>query len=95
MKNCGKVWPVHVIHNQFGKGWPEFWDSHKLRRGFKVVFGCERSWIFDVVVLMTNLKPLYYSWSTTTHELQESSLIPYVAEDLGTPSVLKDVNFVQ
>ncbi|KAI8532144.1 hypothetical protein RHMOL_Rhmol11G0190600 [Rhododendron molle] len=86
LKNRGKVWPVHVIHNQLGDGWPEFWDSHKLRSGFKVVFGCERSWIFDVVVLMHNLEPLHnYEWSTTAHELQESSLMPYVVEVFGTP----------
>ncbi|KAI8561065.1 hypothetical protein RHMOL_Rhmol04G0307400 [Rhododendron molle] len=86
LKNRGKVWPVHVIHNQLGDGWPEFWDSHKLRSGFKVVFGCERSWIFDVVVLMHNLEPVRnYKWSTTAHELQESSLMPYVVEEFGTP----------
>ncbi|KAF7127117.1 hypothetical protein RHSIM_Rhsim03G0026300 [Rhododendron simsii] len=89
LKNRGKVWPVHVVHNQLTDGWPEFWDSHKLRSGFKVVFGCERSWIFEVVVLMHNLEPLYYSWSKTNHELQESSLMPYVADDLGTPRHLR------
>ncbi|KAI8558194.1 hypothetical protein RHMOL_Rhmol04G0071000 [Rhododendron molle] len=90
LKNRGKVWPVHVIHNQLGDGWPEFWDSHKLRSGFKVVFGCERSWIFDVVVLMHNLEPVRnYEWSTTAHELQESSLMPYVVEEFGTPRELR------
>ncbi|KAF7126766.1 hypothetical protein RHSIM_Rhsim11G0033100 [Rhododendron simsii] len=90
LKNRGRIWPVHIVHNQFGEGWADFWDSHKLRRGFKLVFGCERSWIFDVVVLKTNLEPMYYGWSTTTHdELQESSLMPYVADDFGTPSYLR------
>ncbi|KAG5567101.1 hypothetical protein RHGRI_002611 [Rhododendron griersonianum] len=85
LRNRGKIWPVHVIHNQFGEGWADFWDSHKLKRGFKLVFGCERTWIFDVVVLMINLEPLHYDWSTTAHELQESSLMPYVIDDLRTP----------
>ncbi|KAG5537200.1 hypothetical protein RHGRI_024588 [Rhododendron griersonianum] len=89
LRNQGKVWPVHVIHNQFGEGWADFWDSHKLRRGFKIVFGCERTWIFDVVVLMINLEPLYYDWSTITHEFQEASLMPMVIDDLGTPRHLR------
>lgn len=89
LRNHGKIWPVHIIHNQFGEGWPDFWDNHKLRSGFKLVFGCERSWIFDVVVLMTNLEPLYYNWSTITHEFQESSLMPFVIDDLGTPGNLR------
>ncbi|XP_058212781.1 uncharacterized protein LOC131324717 [Rhododendron vialii] len=89
LRNRGKIWPVHVTHNQFGEGWADFWDDHKLRRGFKLVFGCERSWIFDVIVLMTNLEPLYYSWSTTTQEFQESSLMPFVIDDLGTQRHLR------
>ncbi|KAF7123863.1 hypothetical protein RHSIM_Rhsim12G0075400 [Rhododendron simsii] len=89
LRNGKKIWPVHVVHNQFGDGWADFWDSHKLRRGFKLVFGCERTWIFDVVVLMTNLEPLYYHWSTTAHEFQESSLMPFVIDDLGTPGHLR------
>ncbi|KAI8530773.1 hypothetical protein RHMOL_Rhmol11G0085100 [Rhododendron molle] len=81
-----KIWPIHVIHNQFGHGWAGFWADNELRSGFKLVFGCERSWIFDVVVLMTHLEPLYFHWSTTTHEFQESSLMPFMIDDLGTPS---------
>ncbi|KAG5557458.1 hypothetical protein RHGRI_007635 [Rhododendron griersonianum] len=89
LRNQGKIWLVHVIHNQFGEGWADFWDSHKLRRGFKIIFGCERSWIFDVVVLMINLEPLYYDWSTITHEFQEASIMPFVIDDLGTPRHLR------
>ncbi|KAI8534213.1 hypothetical protein RHMOL_Rhmol10G0071500 [Rhododendron molle] len=47
-------------------------------------------WIFDVVVLMHNLEPVRnYEWSTTAHELQESSLMPYVVEEFGTPRELR------
>ncbi|KAI8554070.1 hypothetical protein RHMOL_Rhmol05G0069000 [Rhododendron molle] len=84
-----KIWPVHVIHNQFGHGWADFWADNELRSGFKLVFGCERSWIFDVVVLMTHLEPLYFHWSTTMHEFQESSLMPFMIDDLGTPRHLR------
>ncbi|KAI8543803.1 hypothetical protein RHMOL_Rhmol08G0247400 [Rhododendron molle] len=84
-----KIWPVHVMHNQFGHGWADFWADNELRSGFKLVFGCERNWIFDVVVLMTNLEPLYFHWSTTTHEFQESSLMPFMINDLGTPRHLR------
>ncbi|KAF7150603.1 hypothetical protein RHSIM_Rhsim02G0185700 [Rhododendron simsii] len=89
LRNGKKIWPVHVVHNQFGDGWADFWESHKLRRGFKLVFGCERTWIFDVVVLTTNLEPLHCRWSTTAHEFQESSLMPSVIDDLGTPGHLR------
>ncbi|KAF7127014.1 hypothetical protein RHSIM_Rhsim11G0171400 [Rhododendron simsii] len=81
LKNRGRIWPIHVVHNQFGEGWADFWDSHKLRR--------ERSWIFDFIVLKTNLEPMYYGWSTTTHKVHESSLMPYVDDNFGTPSYLR------
>ncbi|KAI8530649.1 hypothetical protein RHMOL_Rhmol11G0076000 [Rhododendron molle] len=81
------IWFSFLITSH--KSWPDFWDDNKLRSGFKLVFGCERSWTFDVVVLMTNLEPVYFDWSTTTHEFQESSLMPFVIDDLGTPRDLR------
>lgn len=49
-----RIWPVEVIDQRFGDGWDKFRSVHQLKPGFKVIFACERKWIFHTVILDEN-----------------------------------------
>ncbi|KAI8534171.1 hypothetical protein RHMOL_Rhmol10G0068400 [Rhododendron molle] len=56
LKDGANVWPVHVINNRMEEGWLEFYFGNLLAKGYRVLFGCERAWIFEAIVLDQNLK---------------------------------------
>lgn len=64
LKIGSKIWPVEVINNYFYEGWNTFWSDHGLQVGYKLVFGFDREWMFDVTVLDANLDVVEYKWST-------------------------------
>ncbi|XP_058190176.1 uncharacterized protein LOC131307590 isoform X2 [Rhododendron vialii] len=58
-----RVWPVEVVDRQFCDGWDRFRDVHKLKAGYKVIFACERRWIFHTIILDENDVEVRFHWS--------------------------------
>ncbi|KAI8534735.1 hypothetical protein RHMOL_Rhmol10G0119700 [Rhododendron molle] len=58
-----RFWPVEVVDERFGHGWGEFHAMHKLEPGFKVIFACEREWIFHTVILDQDDLEMRFRWS--------------------------------
>ncbi|KAI8551265.1 hypothetical protein RHMOL_Rhmol06G0172100 [Rhododendron molle] len=58
-----RIWAVDVIDQRFGGGWDEFGAVHELRPGFKVIFACERKWIFHTIILDQNDREVRFHWS--------------------------------
>lgn len=73
LKSGWRVFPIHVVHNKVVKGWVEFWFAHKLRSKFRLLFGAERKWVFDVVILDEEYNRIDYDWVTVNNELDIES----------------------
>ncbi|KAI8534344.1 hypothetical protein RHMOL_Rhmol10G0082700 [Rhododendron molle] len=58
-----RIWPVQIVDQRFGDGWNEFRAAHQLKPGFKVIFACERKWIFHTVILDENDREVRFHWS--------------------------------
>ncbi|KAG5565709.1 hypothetical protein RHGRI_001579 [Rhododendron griersonianum] len=58
-----RIWPIEVIDQRFGDGWDKFRAVHQLKADFKVIFACERKWIFHTVILDENDREVWFHWS--------------------------------
>lgn len=58
-----RIWPIEVIDQRFGDGWDKFRAVHQLKADFKVIFACERKWIFHTVILDENDHEVRFHWS--------------------------------
>lgn len=58
-----RIWPVEVVDQRFCDGWDKFCDVHKLKPGYKVIFTCERRWIFHTIIMDENDVEVQFHWS--------------------------------
>ncbi|KAF7137816.1 hypothetical protein RHSIM_Rhsim07G0148600 [Rhododendron simsii] len=59
-----RIWSIEVIDQRFGDGWDKFRAVHQLKPEFKVIFACERKWIFHTVILDKNDFEVRFHWTS-------------------------------
>lgn len=69
LRSGWRVFPVRVVNNKIDKGGIEFWAAHELQSKYTLLFGAERKWVFDVVILDEQYKRVQYSWASVDNEL--------------------------
>lgn len=68
LKHGSRIWPVEVVDNVMCRGWSVFKKDHKLKNNYKVVYGCERKWIFTISVFDENDIQVSYEWSMPNYD---------------------------
>lgn len=63
LKHGSRAWAVRVVDNQLCDLWCRFKRQHKLRFDHKIIWGCERKWIFEIIILDSNGCQQFYNWS--------------------------------
>lgn len=69
-RNGPKAWPVEIVDNKFGRGWPEYRGAHGLDTGYKIILSCERRWIFNTIIFNENDTEVRYYWTNRGFELK-------------------------
>lgn len=72
-----RVWPILVVGRMmFNNSWNDFCRVHNLRIGCRVVFGCERRWVFNTFLFDENGKEMTYAWTNPYDPLQQLHPVP-------------------
>ncbi|KAI8535112.1 hypothetical protein RHMOL_Rhmol10G0149900 [Rhododendron molle] len=64
---------LHVINNSLEDGWGEFYDDNHLQQEFKVIFGYQHKWIFEVIILDENLNRVKYGPMNANSDLIDNN----------------------
>ncbi|KAI8563503.1 hypothetical protein RHMOL_Rhmol03G0115500 [Rhododendron molle] len=64
---------LHVINNSLEDGWGEFYDDNHLQQEFKVIFGYQHKWIFEVIILDENLNRVKYDPMNANSDLIDNN----------------------
>ncbi|KAI8568727.1 hypothetical protein RHMOL_Rhmol02G0223300 [Rhododendron molle] len=94
LRHGKKAWPVEIVGHEFCKKWDEFHQAHQLEVDRRIVFSCERKWIFHVTMFDKDGCELVFDWSGPASRWQD---LPPPSGNLRTaclPSVLVDSHAV-
>lgn len=58
-----KAWPVEIVDHGFRNGWDVFRQAHGLQENHKIVFGCERKWVFHTIMFDADGREIVFDWS--------------------------------
>lgn len=61
------VFPVRVIQNVLDYGWADFKEGVGLKNDYVLIFGIEREWVFEVMVLNKELELVHDKWFDPEH----------------------------
>ncbi|XP_058198693.1 uncharacterized protein LOC131314204 [Rhododendron vialii] len=89
-----KAWSVQVVNQEFRNGWDDFREAHGLKADHKIVFGCERKWVFHTIMFDADGRELVFDWSGPNGHWQD---LPPLAGGVRTaclPSTLTPHNAV-
>ncbi|XP_058228378.1 uncharacterized protein LOC131336518 isoform X2 [Rhododendron vialii] len=64
---------LHVINNSLEDGWGEFYDDNHLQQEFKIIFGYQHKWIFEVFMLDENLNRDKYGPMNANSDLVDNN----------------------
>lgn len=77
IRHGNRVWPILVVGRlMFNYNWDEFCTVHHLAIGSRVVFACERKWVFNTFLFDQNGQQMTYDWTDPAEPLQELDPVP-------------------
>lgn len=79
IRHGNRVWPILVVGRlMFNNTWDEFCDFHGLKIGYRVVFACERRWVFNTFLFNENGEQMTYNWTDPADAFQQLYPVPGV-----------------
>lgn len=77
IRHGNRVWPILVVGRlMFNYNWDDFCTVHHLAIGCRVVFACERKWVFNTFLFDQNGQQMTYDWTDPAEPLQELDPVP-------------------
>ncbi|XP_058217257.1 uncharacterized protein LOC131328317 [Rhododendron vialii] len=94
LRHGKKAWSVEIVSHEFRRNWNEFHQAHQLEVDHRIVFSCERKWIFHTAMFGKDGYELLFDWSGPAGRWQD---LPPPSGNLHTaclPSILVDSHAV-
>lgn len=90
IRHGNRVWPILVVGRlMFNNTWDEFCDFHGLKIGYRVVFACERRWVFNTFLFNENGEQMTYNWTDPADAFQQLYPVPDNLHTACLPSVFE------
>ncbi|KAI8551832.1 hypothetical protein RHMOL_Rhmol06G0217400 [Rhododendron molle] len=89
-----KAWSIEIVNHEFRNGWDVLRDAHGLKKEHKIVFACERKWVFHTIMFNGDGRELVFDWGGPNGHWQDLPPPTGAVHTACLPSTLMAYNTV-